>query len=163
MRPISSAVIAESTSSSFDASPATIPAATATATPRSPPVLGTTTLFTFFKILPLTATSARAGIAPSVSRASAAAYATATGSVQPMAGISSSFSTLRQVSYFFRSIPQNNSEKQRKSQAKSGAQVCAPPLFYLLRIYSSMAFAAVFPAPIARMTVAAPVTASPPA
>ena len=33
----------------------------------------------------------------------------------------------------------------------------------LLRIYSSMAFAAVFPAPIARMTVAAPVTASPPA
>lgn len=34
---------------------------------------------------------------------------------------------------------------------------------YVLWRYSSMAFAAFLPAPIARMTVAAPVTASPPA
>ena len=34
---------------------------------------------------------------------------------------------------------------------------------YLLLIYSSIPFAAAFPAPIARITVAAPVTASPPA
>lgn len=34
--------------------------------------------------------------------------------------------------------------------------------FYLLK-YSSIAFAASFPAPIAEITVAAPVTASPPA
>ena len=34
---------------------------------------------------------------------------------------------------------------------------------YLLFKYSSIDFAAVFPAPIARITVAAPVTASPPA
>ena len=35
-------------------------------------------------------------------------------------------------------------------------------VYFLLR-YSSMAFAAVFPAPMAEITVAAPVTASPPA
>lgn len=35
--------------------------------------------------------------------------------------------------------------------------------YYLLDKYSSIAFAAVLPAPIAEMTVAAPVTASPPA
>ena len=35
--------------------------------------------------------------------------------------------------------------------------------YYLDKIYSSIAFAAVLPAPIARITVAAPVTASPPA
>ena len=43
---------------------------------------------------------------------------------------------------------------------------CKPPsrrLDYLLLRYSSMAFAATLPAPIAEMTVAAPVTASPPA
>ena len=34
---------------------------------------------------------------------------------------------------------------------------------YLLQMYSSMAFAAALPAPMALMTVAAPVTASPPA
>ena len=35
--------------------------------------------------------------------------------------------------------------------------------FYLFLKYSSIAAAAVFPAPMARITVAAPVTASPPA
>ena len=40
----------------------------------------------------------------------------------------------------------------------------SPNLFaYLFIIYSSIAAAAVLPAPIARITVAAPVTASPPA
>ena len=36
-------------------------------------------------------------------------------------------------------------------------------LYYFALKYSSIAFAAVFPAPIAEITVAAPVTASPPA
>ncbi len=35
--------------------------------------------------------------------------------------------------------------------------------YYLLERYSSIPFAAALPAPIARITVAAPVTASPPA
>ena len=36
-------------------------------------------------------------------------------------------------------------------------------VYYLLLRYSSIPFAAAFPAPMARITVAAPVTASPPA
>ena len=54
-------------------------------------------------------------------------------------------------------------------QTEQGGQLPLPALenagsgiYFLLRA-SSMAFAAVLPAPMARMTVAAPVTASPPA
>ena len=43
----------------------------------------------------------------------------------------------------------------------AGRAVCSP--FYLALRYSSMDLAPSLPAPIARMTVAAPVTASPPA
>ena len=51
---------------------------------------------------------------------------------------------------------------------KGGCHSCDSPFPNLLRIYfvfkyASIPFAAAFPAPIARMTVAAPVTASPPA
>ena len=44
------------TSKTKEASPPTIPAATAASIPRSPPVFGTTTLFTFLMIFPLTST-----------------------------------------------------------------------------------------------------------
>ena len=68
-----------------------MPAAAAEATPLSPPVQGTITLFTFFNMLPETVISTFSGIRPSVLFARAAAYATAMGSVQPIAGRSSSF------------------------------------------------------------------------
>ena len=61
------------TSSSRSACPTAAPAAAAAWIPRSPPVLGTTTLLTFFRIFPLTLTSIRTGILPSRSRAIAAA------------------------------------------------------------------------------------------
>ena len=78
------------TSRRASASPTDAPAATEDSMPRSPPVLGTTTLFTFFIRLPLTATRRKAGVRPKVWRTLAAAQASATGSVQPMAGWSSS-------------------------------------------------------------------------
>ena len=54
------------------------------------------------------------------------------------------------------------------SRQKGPPRSCDSPFPNLLRIYfvlkyASIPFAAAFPAPIARMTVAAPVTASPPA
>ena len=57
--------------------------------PCMPPELGTVTLLTFLMMLPEQATRRRSGSAPSVSRARAAAYATAMGSVQPSAHTSS--------------------------------------------------------------------------
>lgn len=74
-----------------------MPAAAAAGMPRSPPVFGTKTHFTFLMMLPLAVTVTRAGSAPSVRRATAAAYAIAIGSVQPIAGRSSSFKTCTQV------------------------------------------------------------------
>ena len=53
--------------------------------------------------------------------------------------------------------PLNESAKGLRYEPPNGR------LDYLLLRYSSMAFAATLPAPIAEMTVAAPVTASPPA
>lgn len=61
--------------------------------PCMPPELGTVTLFTFLMMLPEQPTSSDSGSAPRVARASAAAYATAMGSVHPSAQTSSSFST----------------------------------------------------------------------
>ena len=58
--------------------------------PLSPPVLGTVTALTFFTMLPLTSARQASGSAPRACRALAAARAMAMGSVQPMAGISSS-------------------------------------------------------------------------
>ena len=68
-----------------------MPAAAAAAMPRWPFVFGTMTLLTFLMMFALASTSTVSGSAPSVLRASAAQYATAIGSVQPMAGCSSSF------------------------------------------------------------------------
>ena len=45
----------------------------------------------------------------------------------------------------------------------SYSKLCGAKTNYFALMYSSMLFAAVLPAPIARITVAAPVTASPPA
>ena len=87
---MSSAVTWDSTSSSRSARPAARPAAAAASMPFSPPVLGTVTAFTFLMILPLTSTRQRSGTVPNAIRALAAAKAMAMGSVQPMAGISSS-------------------------------------------------------------------------
>ena len=61
------------TCSTFPASPATIPAAMAAGMPFFPPVLGTTTLFTFLMIFPEMSASIRSGRAPSSSRSRAAA------------------------------------------------------------------------------------------
>ncbi len=47
--------------------------------------------------------------------------------------------------------------------AGDDAHIVPQGKLYLEEIYSSIALAAVLPAPIARITVAAPVTASPPA
>ena len=65
---------------------------------------------------------------------------------------------------FLSDCPHNHSVQRNAAGGQSlrrrgvtRTQVC------LLRIYSSMALAAVLPAPMAKMTVAAPVTASPPA
>ena len=69
----SSSLTEESTSSSLEASPATTPAAAAASMPRSPPVCGTTTLFTFFTMLPLASIVTLCGVAPRSSRAHAAA------------------------------------------------------------------------------------------
>ena len=79
-----------STSSHASARPATAPAAAAASMPFSPPVCGTTTLLAFFTMLPLTSSSMRSGSPPARSRARAAARAMAMGSVQPIAGMSSS-------------------------------------------------------------------------
>ena len=54
------------------ASPAVIPAATAAAMPLRPPVLGTTTLLTFFIMLPLSTASTRCGSSGSSLRTNAA-------------------------------------------------------------------------------------------
>ncbi len=96
---ICSGVTSAMTSSFFSALPAIIPAATEAASPFSPPVCGTTTLFTFFTIFPLTESVILSGSAPRVSRAVAAARATAIGSVQPIAGNNSSFSISMYESY----------------------------------------------------------------
>ena len=61
------------TSSSLEASPATIPAAAAAGIPFKCPVLGTITDFTFLMMLPLACTRTRSGISPKISRATAAA------------------------------------------------------------------------------------------
>ena len=53
-------------------------------------------------------------------------------------------------------------QKERRAEPVFLFVLCFPADCYLLRA-SSMALAAVLPAPMARMTVAAPVTASPPA
>ena len=71
-------------------SPATIPAAAAAGIPFMPPVFGTITLFTFLIILPLASMITSVGIWPNTSLAFAAQYASAIGSVQPNAGVSSS-------------------------------------------------------------------------
>ena len=63
----------ESTSSSRAGSPAAMPAAAAAGMPRSPPVLGTNTLFTFLMMFPLASTSMRWAGRPKVWRATAAA------------------------------------------------------------------------------------------
>ena len=55
----------EMTWSSLSASPATMPTAMAALMPLSPPVLGTTTLFTFLRMLPETSASTFSGAAPS--------------------------------------------------------------------------------------------------
>ena len=69
--------------------------AAAASIPFSPPVLGTVTLLTFLMMLPLTSSSTPSGWTPSSSRALAAARAMAMGSVQPMAGRSSSWRICR--------------------------------------------------------------------
>ena len=69
---------------------ATVPTAAATSRPRLPPVLGTTTLLTFLMMLPLTWSFTCWGSFPRVWRATAQAWATAMGSVHPMAGFNSS-------------------------------------------------------------------------
>ena len=53
------------------------------------------------------------------------------------------------------------SRQQKPARTKPSAPVGSLP--YLLLMYSSMDLAALLPAPMARMTVAAPVAASPPA
>ncbi len=78
------------TSSSFDTSPLTMPAIALAAIPLSPPVLGTVTHIAFLTMLPLHSTSTLSGIQPRTSLALAAAKAIAIGSVQPIAGTSSS-------------------------------------------------------------------------
>ena len=55
------------------AAPAAIPAAMADSMPFSPPVFGTTALFTFFRMFPLTSARTRSGRQPRSSRSSAAA------------------------------------------------------------------------------------------
>ena len=68
-----SGVTSAMTSSCFSDLPPTIPAAAAAWMPFSPSVLGTTTLFTFLMMLPLTPISTLSGISPRISRALAAA------------------------------------------------------------------------------------------
>jgi len=58
--------------------------------PLRPSVFGTTTLFTFLMMFPLRAAVICSGSRPSRLRSFAAQSAIAIGSVQPMAGISSS-------------------------------------------------------------------------
>ena len=60
------------TSSLADSSPPSTPMAAAVSMPRRPPVLGTTTLFTFLMIFPLASTWMRSGSSPSTDRATAA-------------------------------------------------------------------------------------------
>ena len=52
--------------------------------------MGTTTDFTFFRMFPLTSASTFSGFPPNTSRSFAAQYATAMGSVHPVASRSSS-------------------------------------------------------------------------
>ena len=78
------------TSSSLSGSPATIPAAAAAGMPFKWSVLGTITDFTFLMMLPLAPITTLSGSSPSTFLATAAAYARAMGSVQPMAGLNSS-------------------------------------------------------------------------
>lgn len=69
---------------------------------------------------------------------------------------------LRQSERFFRKV---NMPKAGNSDSRLLLFILLRILYFyfLLLIYSSIAFAAVLPAPMARITVAAPVTASPPA
>ena len=62
----------EMTCSCAVSSPPSTPMAAATAMPRPPLVLGTTTLLTFLMMLPLASMSMRSGSAPSAARARAA-------------------------------------------------------------------------------------------
>ena len=73
MRSSASGDTSEITCSSASGLPAMLPAAMAGRMPLSPPVFGTTTLFTFFKIFPLTSALTVSGRAPSVSLSLAAA------------------------------------------------------------------------------------------
>ena len=68
-----------------------MPAAHAASIPFLPSVFGTVTDLAFLMMLPLTRTRALSTDSPSMRRASAAAYAIAIGSVQPIAGRSCSF------------------------------------------------------------------------
>ena len=68
-----------------------------------PSELGTVTLLTFLMMLPEHPTSSVSGSHPSTKRASAAAYATAMGSVQPSAQMSSLFSRSHRASSRWRS------------------------------------------------------------
>ena len=71
------------------ASPPTAPMMALMAMPRIPSVAGTTTPLMFLMMFPLHWATIRSGIRPRSSRALAEAKATAMGSVQPRAGISS--------------------------------------------------------------------------
>ena len=75
------------------------PAATAASMPDRPFVFGTITLLTFLMRLPLASTRTSSGRQPKTSRARAAPYAMAIGSVQPIAGISSSRRICKNVSF----------------------------------------------------------------
>ena len=68
------------------------PSVAAASMPRMPPELGTVTLLTFLMMFPLHATVRCSGRARSAPLASAAASATAMGSVHPRAQMSSSLS-----------------------------------------------------------------------
>ena len=72
-----------------------MPAAAAASMPLRLLVLGTTTLLTFLMMLPLASTRTDSGSTPRSSRALAAPYAMAIGSVQPIAGTSSSCKIFR--------------------------------------------------------------------
>ena len=90
IKAICSSVTLDKTSSICSDLPATKPATSAASMPLIPPEWGTTTLFAFFIMLPLTLILADSGKAPRTSLAFAAAYAIAIGSVHPIAGTSSS-------------------------------------------------------------------------
>ena len=90
---MSASVTPSSVSNAAAALPPTTPNTAAASTPRMPPELGTVTLLTFLMILPEHPTASCSGSQPSTRRANAAAYASAIGSVQPKAQMSSLFSS----------------------------------------------------------------------